>query len=73
MQLAGHSALYQTNVTMLGVVPSLVRRWRQTECMKGLDWSRIRAFSNTGECSNAPDMHYLMHLAGYRPGTGFFG
>ena len=54
-------------VNMLGVVPSLVRRWRQTECMKGLDWSSIRAFSNTGECSNAPDMHYLMHLAGYRP------
>ena len=52
---------------MLGVVPSLVRRWRQTECMKGLDWSGIRAFSNTGECSNGPDMHYLMHLAGYRP------
>ncbi|MBI4582189.1 MAG: AMP-binding protein [Planctomycetes bacterium] len=54
-------------VSMLGVVPSLVRQWRATECMKGLDWSRIRAFGSTGECSNPDDMHYLMHLAGYRP------
>lgn len=54
-------------VNMLGLVPSLVRQWRATECMKGLDWSRIRAFSSTGECSNPNDMHYLMHLAGYRP------
>ncbi|MEP0844267.1 MAG: AMP-binding protein [Phycisphaerae bacterium] len=54
-------------VTLLGVVPSLVRQWRASGCMKGLDWSRIRAFSSTGECSNPDDMHYLMHLAGYRP------
>lgn len=54
-------------VTMLGVVPSLVRHWRAGGCMKGLEWSRIRAFSSTGECSNPDDMHYLMHLAGYRP------
>jgi acetyl-CoA synthetase len=54
-------------VNMLGVVPSLVRQWRTTECMRGLDWSRIRAFSSSGECSNPDDMHYLMHLAGYRP------
>jgi len=44
-----------------------VRQWRASECMKGLDWSRIRAFSSTGECSNTEDMHYLMSLAGYRP------
>jgi acetyl-CoA synthetase len=54
-------------VNMLGVVPSLVRIWRSTECMKGLDWSAIKAFSSTGECSNPEDMLFLMSLAGYRP------
>lgn len=51
-------------VTMLGLVPSLVRAWRSSACMDGLDWSKIRAFSSTGECSNADDMRFLMHLAG---------
>ena len=54
-------------VTMLGVVPSLVRAWKNTGCMKGLDWQAIKAFSSTGECSNAEDMLFLMSTAGYRP------
>lgn len=54
-------------VTMLGVVPSLVRSWKNTGCMKGLDWGTIKAFSSTGECSNSEDMLFLMSLAGYRP------
>ena len=54
-------------VTMLGVVPSLVKSWRRTKCIEGVDWSRIRAFSSTGECSNQEDYLYLMMLAGYRP------
>jgi len=54
-------------VTMLGVVPALVRSWRATRCMEGLDWGRIRTFSSTGERSNAADMLYLMHLAGWKP------
>ena len=54
-------------VTMLGVVPSLVRSWKNTECMQGLDWGAIKAFSSTGECSNSEDMLFLMSTAGYRP------
>ena len=54
-------------VNMLGVVPSLVSSWRSTACMEGLDWSQVKAFSSTGECSNAQDMLFLMSLAGYRP------
>ena len=54
-------------VNMLGVVPSLVRAWKNTECMKGLDWRAIKAYSSTGECSNTEDMLFLMSLAGYRP------
>ena len=57
----------EAGVTMLGVVPSLVRSWKNTECMKGLDWSKIKAFSSTGECSNREDMLFLMSLAEYRP------
>jgi len=41
--------------------------------MLGMDWSRIRAFSSTGECSNPIDMLYLMHLAGYRPVIEYCG
>ncbi|XP_042496096.1 cysteine-rich hydrophobic domain-containing protein 1-like [Macadamia integrifolia] len=29
-------------VTMLGVVPSLVRTWKNTNCTAGFDWSSIR-------------------------------
>ncbi|MGL5926789.1 AMP-binding protein [Chroococcidiopsis sp.] len=54
-------------VNMLGVVPSLVSIWKTTVCMQGLDWSAIKAFSSTGECSNPQDMLFLMSLAGYKP------
>ena len=54
-------------VSMLGVVPTLVRAWKNTDCMHALDWHAIRAFSSTGECSNPEEMLYLMSLAGYKP------
>jgi acetyl-CoA synthetase len=60
-------------VTLLGVVPTLVRSWRLTHCIAACDWSRIRAFSSTGECSNADDMLYLMHLAGWKPDIEYCG
>jgi acetyl-CoA synthetase len=59
--------IQNAKVTMLGVVPTLVAAWRQSKCMEKLDWSTIKVFSSTGECSNAEDMFYLMHLAGYKP------
>ena len=60
-------------VTMLGLVPSLVAAWKSSGCMAGLDWSRIRAFSSTGECSKPSDMLFLMSLAGYRPVIEYCG
>jgi acetyl-CoA synthetase len=60
-------------VTILGVVPSLVKTWRSTGCMEGLDWTSIRLFSSTGECSNPDDMRYLMMLAGYKPVIEYCG
>ena len=60
-------------VSMLGVVPTLVRAWKNTECMHGVDWQAIRAFSSTGECSNPEEMLYLMSLAGYKPVIEYCG
>ena len=60
-------------VTMLGLVPSLVSAWRSTGCLDGLDWSGIRAFSSTGECSNPQDMLFLMSRAGYKPVIEYCG
>ena len=58
---------------MLGLVPSLVSAWRSTGCLNGLDWSRIRAFSSSGECSNPQDMLFLMSRAGYKPVIEYCG
>ncbi len=60
-------------VSMLGVVPTLVRAWKNMDCMHGFDWQSIRAFSSTGECSNPEEMLYLMSLAGYKPVIEYCG
>jgi acetyl-CoA synthetase len=59
--------------TMLGVVPSLVKAWRNAGSVDGVDWSTIRCFSSTGECSNAEDMLWLMSRAGYKPVVEYCG
>lgn len=60
-------------VTVLGLVPSLVSAWKAGDWPSRLDWSRIRRFSSTGECSNPTDMLYLMSRAGYRPIVEYCG
>lgn len=55
------------HVTMLGIVPTLVARWRRSKCMESFDWQQIKVFSSTGECSHEDDMSYLMSLAGGKP------
>ena len=60
-------------VTMLGVVPSLVRSWRTIGGMTELDWNGIRTFSSTGEASNAEDMRWLSSLAGGKPVIEYCG
>ena len=60
-------------VNMLGVVPSMVKRWLETGCMQGLDWSSIKLFSSTGESSNPQDYLWLMARAGYRPVIEYCG
>ena len=62
-----------TKATMLGLVPSLVRAWRNSGCLEGLDWSAIKLFSSTGECSSADDMRWLMGVPGGRPVIEYCG
>jgi len=63
----------QAGVTMLGVVPSLVKRWRVERTLEGLDWSALRVFSSTGESSCPEDYFYLMWVAGFRPVIEYCG
>jgi acetyl-CoA synthetase len=60
-------------VTMLGLVPSIVKAWRADDRMIGFDWRRVRCFGSTGEASNPEDYLYLMMLAGYRPVIEYCG
>jgi acetyl-CoA synthetase len=64
-----------SRTTILGVVPSIVKAWRSSSssATTGLDWSAIRLFSSTGECSDAQDMRWLMEQAGGRPVIEYCG
>jgi acetyl-CoA synthetase len=62
-----------TGVTMLGLVPAIVRAWKASGAPDGLDWSGIKVFSSTGEPSNPGDYLYLMSLANYRPVIEYCG
>ena len=52
-------------VTILGVVPSLVRAWRAADAVGQADWPRVRVLSSTGEPSNREDSVWLMSRTGY--------
>jgi len=54
-------------VTVLGLVPSIVKSWRSTRAMESYDWSHLRLFSSTGESSQREDYFYLSWLAGFKP------
>ncbi len=56
----------EARVTMLGLVPALVRAWRNSGTVAWDDWPDVRAFSSTGEASNRADYLWLMGRAGYR-------
>jgi acetyl-CoA synthetase len=54
-------------VTMLGVMPSIVKSWMGSKCNEHLDWNSIKCFSSTGEASNPTEMEYLMRLGNHKP------
>jgi acetyl-CoA synthetase len=53
-------------VTVLGVVPSLVRAWKTAGVLGGKRWPSVRVFSSTGEPSNRVDYLWLMSRTDYR-------
>jgi acetyl-CoA synthetase len=63
----------EAGVTRLGLVPSLVAAWRAGGWPEACDWTRLKGFGSTGECSNPGDMLYLMARAGYRPVVEYCG
>jgi len=54
-------------INMLGLVPSIVKHWKHTKCMEGLNWNSIKCFSSTGEASNPEEYKYLSKLANNKP------
>lgn len=67
-------AVATAGVTMLGLVPSIVKAWRQSACMAGINWASIKCFSSTGEASAPEEYHWLMsRVAGYRPVIEYCG
>jgi acetyl-CoA synthetase len=62
-----------SGISILGVVPSLVKVWKSSQCMEQLDFSGIKCFTSTGECSNSEDYLYLMSLASFRPVIEYCG
>ncbi|GER50673.1 acetyl-coenzyme A synthetase [Striga asiatica] len=54
-------------VTILGTVPSLVKTWKSTRCMEGLDWTKIKTFASTGEASSIDDDLWLSSTSFYKP------
>ena len=47
-------------VTVLGLVPSIAASWRASSALDGVDWTRVRVLSSTGEASNPSDYGWLM-------------
>lgn len=64
---AGFTAFVRDSaVTILGVVPSIVRAWRAAESIELGAWPHVRVFTSTGEASSAEDYLWLMSRADYR-------
>ncbi len=60
-------------VSMLGVVPSLVKAWQSNGCTDGVNWSCVRRFGSTGEASSPAAMLWLMSQAWYKPVIEYCG
>ncbi len=65
--------IQNARVTMLGVVPSIVRQWKITKSNEAFDWNKIKCFSSTGEASNPEEMEYLMLLGNNKPVIEYCG
>lgn len=61
-------------VSLLGVIPSLVKAWHANNTTKDCSWDKVRRYSSTGEASDARSMLWLMSRAtGYSPVIEYCG
>lgn len=67
------SFIQNAEVSMLGVIPSFVKSWKDSACMELYNWSAIKCFSSTGEVSSPSEMAYLMQLANDKPVIEYCG
>ena len=64
----------KAGVTLLGVIPSLVKQWQARNSCRDADWSRIRRFSSTGEASDPVNYLWLQsRVQGYAPVIEYCG
>lgn len=64
----------EANVSMLGVVPSLVKAWHSSNATEHCDWSCVDKFSSSGEASDPHAMLWLMSRSpGYKPVIEYCG
>ncbi|GAX83596.1 hypothetical protein CEUSTIGMA_g11021.t1 [Chlamydomonas eustigma] len=54
-------------VNVLGLVPSIVKAWRASGCLEGIQWPHLKCISSTGEASAPEDYHWLMSKIRYKP------
>lgn len=59
--------IQDAKVTILGIVPSIVTAWETNKTQEAFDWSAIKCFSSSGECSSPEDYLYLMWLGNCKP------
>lgn len=55
----------ESQVTILGTIPSVVRTWKKLDFHKKVNW-QVRVFTSTGEPSNPEDYFYLMALRDFK-------
>lgn len=67
------SFVQDAKITMLGVIPSIVKHWKNSKCMESVNWETMKCFSSTGEVSNPTDMSFLMDLGGNKPVIEYCG
>ena len=60
-------------VSMLGVVPSLVKSWWALNATENCDWSCVTRFSSSGEASDPTASLWLMSRANYHPVIEYCG
>jgi acetyl-CoA synthetase len=64
----------EAEISMLGVVPSLVKSWQARNATANCDWSKIKKFSSTGEASDPVTYLWLMsRVPGYAPVMEYCG